>query len=283
MAQHEKEKNIAGDSSEVTSLSKTEDISQTMGRNIGEFGRKMAGDFVEGLSKKFVSSKVDQIFNPREDPFKAGMRQRAYTSTAFPGVNPWELSGGSAGGGSGGQGGIRPAQIKARAGRQIADTTTAPRLSSVKLDYEKWPHQKEILGAETKGIQERTKEQEALNQSLGALSVATKQARTTTGIEEKQKGQVALYRGAAEEDAKQKMGIAQYRQHVNKGLQAISQSGIMASNAKIQKAYENVAKLVAENEGLGKLILGVMGLLAVTKGASAVLPRMFKGKGSKKK
>ncbi len=146
VAEKQKEKDFAGREAE-TSLDKVEFMGTSVARNIGEFGHQMAGDFMKQLSSKFVSNTVEGIFNKPVDPRKQGMRQRAFTSAAFPGVNPWELSGGSAGGGSGGVGGTAAPSIGARAQRQSADIAARPKLEEVSIKYQKAPHEIDVLKA----------------------------------------------------------------------------------------------------------------------------------------
>lgn len=274
VAERQREKDRAGGQGDISSVQQVESMSQTAGRKLGEFGHKMASDFLGQVSRKFVGNTVEGIFNPKVDPRKQGMRQRAFTSAAFPGVNPWELAGGSAGGGSGGVGGTAAPSIGARATRGAADIAAAPRLSSVKLDYEKWPHQAKLIGAETGGVEagtELTKAREVLTKLESDWLPTMKQAQSNLETTAATKNVV--------EQQKILQGVELERQKI---VTEIQRSGLTKYNKQVQKAYANILKPIANSEVLAGVVLAMGTILGIFKGIPA-LKNVLKGKGLKKK
>jgi len=270
---------LAGKESE-TSLDKVESMGTTVGKNIGEFGRKMAGDFMDQVSEKFVGNTVERMFNRPVNPMKQGMRQRAFTSAAFPGVNPWELSGGSAGGGSGGVGGTAAPMIGARAQRQSANVAARPKLEEVSIKYQKAPHeigvlkgQKDVLGEKKEEIHEHTREQKALNLSLGLLNDATTKERQLRTTEAHRKTDISLYKGGttrAGESRPQQVAESEIRQDIQKGAQSLIHTGILEQQKNVAIAHANLLKMMKDTPDLAKWMPLVGILLSLIGGGMGV-------------
>ncbi len=266
MAQLQAEKDKAGGKGTITSVPQVESFGTSTGKAIKEFGLKMANDFMTDVSKKFVSNTVEGIFNKKVDPFKQGMRQRAFTSRAFPGVNPWELSGG-AGGGSGGVGGTAAPMIQARASRQVAHVAAEPKLKKVAIEYQKAPHEIAEIDART-GVH---KAQEVLSRLESDWLPTMKQAQSNLETTAATKNVV--------EQQKILQGVELERQKIATELQ---KTGLTKYNKQVQKAYSNILKPVADSQGLANLVLAIGGILGIFKGIPAI-SKIFKGKGLKKK
>lgn len=255
-----------------------ESISATAGRNIGQFGQKMAGELMEGITKKFVGNKIDNMF--QKSPGQLGTEQRLYNASAYPGTNPWEQMGGS--GQGQGISGVQAQRTSARAKRSASvDAAQAP-LKNVNIEYQKMPSAiaektatAGLKTGQTRDVAEDTLQKQALNKSLKLLELATGAER---GLRyQKADVDTAISKATYQKDKIQPIADAKVKELIQAGYQASIKTGLQKSNAELAKAQAKVATALTKGNrsdyvaaaiALGAITAGITRSIGMARGAT---------------
>ncbi len=236
--QIEADKDRAGGAGDTrSSIPLLESIPESIGKNIGDFGKNMATEFTSKLAERFVSSKVDRLISGKpKSPVELGLRDKAYTSARYPNVNPWELAGagGAQGGAQAGQAIAKSQQdtqrdvsrIGASSARRVADIHAEPALKEVKAKYYESPRtQAEISHVEA--------EKDLIVSQKGKVQLETKWIPALSKAE-------MLLRGSKGAQAMQQAGLImkQIKTETNR-------TDLVRENAKLQGVFAEFAEWIA--------------------------------------
>lgn len=258
------QRDIAGNANSTpTSSPSPERMIREASENAGAFGKEMMGKITEQFADRGISKMLDRMFEDKYDPIEAGMNQRAFHTTAFPGTNPWEMAGSS---GASGSQAVAQTQRKSaasvanktsNASRDVAETTTEPQLKKVEFES-------------PANVKEKTASANLKNAQASKTETEGQMAKVSAHWQPKMKQLEFSQRGLenARTSAQRDVALKQANLIRQQTLSEIQKSGKMKADKEISETYAKILKPIKDIEGISDLMLVIGTLSAAGLGSN---------------